>query len=83
MVSNSTSALIYTNPPTQTNPPTHDEPNHGTVSQGATSFGSATALVAALDPSEAKLGVANLGDSGLRRGWIFWCKSTGNSRGMN
>jgi len=34
--------------------------------QGATSFGSATALVAALDPSEAKLGVANLGDSGLR-----------------
>ena len=35
--------------------------------QGASSFGSATALVAALDPSgEAKLGVANLGDSGLR-----------------
>lgn len=34
--------------------------------QGVTSFGSATALVAALDPSEAKLGVANLGDSGLR-----------------
>ena len=45
-------------------------PNHltwdGPSPQGATSFGSATALVAALDPSEAKLGVANLGDSGLR-----------------
>ena len=36
--------------------------------QGTNSFGSATALVAALCPSgEAKLGVANLGDSGLRR----------------
>ncbi|CAJ1436850.1 unnamed protein product [Effrenium voratum] len=35
--------------------------------QATSSFGSATALVAALDPSgEAKLGVANLGDSGLR-----------------
>ncbi|CAJ1436851.1 unnamed protein product [Effrenium voratum] len=36
--------------------------------QATSSFGSATALVAALDPNgEGKLGVANLGDSGLRR----------------
>ena len=36
--------------------------------QATSSFGSATALVAALDPNGAgKLGVANLGDSGLRR----------------
>eukprot|EP00437_Effrenium_voratum_P069409 CAMPEP_0181508664 /NCGR_PEP_ID=MMETSP1110-20121109/59885_1 /TAXON_ID=174948 /ORGANISM="Symbiodinium sp., Strain CCMP421" /LENGTH=482 /DNA_ID=CAMNT_0023638077 /DNA_START=18 /DNA_END=1463 /DNA_ORIENTATION=- len=35
--------------------------------QATSSFGSATALVAALDPNgEGKLGVANLGDSGLR-----------------
>merc|ERR1719506_269109 len=33
----------------------------------AKAFGSATAMIAALDPTTAHLGVANLGDSGLRQ----------------